>query len=188
MPKNKRPIEVSPAGVVEFAWLNRPQPPHPRNPEGDPKFSITLAMNVNDPKVKAWGAAVKAIVSGAKKYPFHVDKETGNLMVKFSSVYKPRIVDAKRNPMPEGRYPSRGSTVKVAYVANEYEGFGGGVNLYLQGIQVIEMVEFERKPLPFADEEGYEREAGGTEAPPNGDQPPDTEPPPSEPEQDNLPF
>jgi hypothetical protein len=185
--KDKRPMEVSPAGIVEYAWLNKPQPPHPKNPEGEAKYSVTLAMNVNDPKVKVWGAAVKALRPNSKNYPFHIDKETGNLLVKFSSVYKPRIVDAKRNDVPEGRYPSRGSTVKVAYVANEYDGFGGGVNLYLQGIQVIELVEFERKPLPFGDEEGYVQEAGGTEAPPADGRAPDGEPPP-EPAQDDLPF
>jgi hypothetical protein len=194
MKSNKRPVEVSPVGTVEFAWLNHPQPPHPRNkdPKAKSKYSVTLSMAPNDPAVKTWGAAVKAIKPDADKFPFKIDKETGKLLVKFSSVYAPQVVDAKRNLLPPGRYPAKGSEVRVAYVADEYETDRKGITLYLQGVQVLRLVEFERKPLPFADEEGFVRDPSDLGAPPpspeTGGQPRDEEPPPGKDDDSDLPF
>lgn len=42
----------------------------------------------------------------------------------------------------EDVFPGKGSVVRVAFVRNEYPGFGGGVNLYLNGVQIIELVAF----------------------------------------------
>ena len=196
--KTKRPMEISPVGEIKYAWLSRPQPPHPKNRSKDAKakYSVTLLFPINDQKVIAWGKAVKAISPGTHT-PFKIDKETGNLQVKFSSVYAPRVVDAKRIELPPGRLPSKGSMVKVAYVADPYDtGSNKGVTLYLQGMQVLTLVEFSHKELPFTDEEGFERDpndkgvpidtAGGEDV--HGG-PPDQEPPPPEEEkQDDLPF
>ena len=38
-----------------------------------------------------------------------------------------------------------GSKVRVAYTENVYEPFGGGINLYLNAVQVIELVEYQNK-------------------------------------------
>lgn len=200
--KTKRQMEISPVGEVQYAWLQRPQPPHPKNRSKDAKakYSVTLLFPIMDPKVIAWGTAVKAISPG-NHTPFKIDKETGNLQVKFSSVYAPRVVDAKRNELPPGRLPSKGSMVKVAYVADPYDtGSNKGVTLYLQGIQVLTLVEFSRKELPFTDEEGFVRDpddkgvaehAAGA-APEGGheDGPADEEPPQNHDNDDDpsLPF
>lgn len=194
--KEKRQMEISPVGEVQYAWLSKPQPPHPKNKQKDAKskYSVTLLFPINDPKVIAWGKAVKAILPGTH-HPFKIDKDTGNLQVKFSSEYAPRVVDAKRNDLPPGRFPATGSMVKVAYVASTYDtGSNKGVTLYLHGLQVLKLMEFERKQLPFTDEEGFVRDPDDKGAPvgepvAGGDQPPDQEPPPAEEEkQDDLPF
>ena len=198
--KQKRPMEISPVGEVQYAWLSRPQPPHPKNRSKDAKakYSVTLLFPIKDPKVLAWGKEVKAISPG-NHTPFKIDKETGNLQVKFSSVYAPRVVDAKRNDLPPGRLPSKGSMVKVAYVADPYDtGSNKGVTLYLQGIQVLTLVEFSRKELPFTDEEGFERDpndkgvvehaAGAAAEEERADRPTDEEPPPQDDDSDSLPF
>jgi hypothetical protein len=193
-------MEISPIGEIQYAWLSRPQPPHPKNRSKDAKakYSVTLLFPINDPAVIAWGKAVKAILPGTHT-PFKIDKETGSLQVKFSSAFAPRIVDAKRNDLPPGRLPSKGSVVKVAYVADPYDtGSNKGVTLYLQGIQVLTLAEFSRKELPFTDEEGFERDPndkGVTEhaagAAPEGsheDGPADEKQPPADDDSDNLPF
>ena len=197
--KTKRPMEISPVGEVAYAWLQRPQPPHPKNRSKDAKakYSVTLLFPINDPKVIAWGKAVKAISPG-NHTPFKIDKETGNLQVKFSSAFAPRIVDAKRNDLPPGRLPSKGSMVKAAYVADPYDtGSNKGVTLYLQGIQVLTLKEFERNQLPFTDEEGFERDPNdkgvaehAAGAAPEGrreDGPADEEPPPQD-DDPEMPF
>jgi hypothetical protein len=198
--KQKRPMEISPVGEIQFAWLNKPQPPHPKNRSKDAKakYSVTLLFPINDLKVIAWGKAVKAILPDTH-YPFKIDKETGNLQVKFSSAFAPRVVDAKRNDLPPGRLPAKGSIVKVAYVAEPYDtGSNKGVTLYLQGIQVLTLKEFERKQLPFTDEEGFERDpndkgvaehaAGAAHEEAAGDRPPDDDAPPPDDEDSRLPF
>jgi len=108
-------------------------------------------------------------------------------------------LDAKRNELPPGRLPSKGSMVKVAYVADPYDtGSNKGVTLYLQGIQVLTLVEFSRKELPFTDEEGFERDpndkgaegpvAGGAPEEERADRPTDEEPPSQDDDSDSLPF
>jgi hypothetical protein len=150
-------------------------------------------MPSRDPKVLAWGASIKKIMPDAEKLPFKIDKTTGNLLVKFSSVYAPQIVDAKRNLLPPGRTPSKGSDVRVAYIPEDYETDRKGITLYLQGVQVLKLVEFERKPLPFTDEEGFVRDPddkGVAQAPAEGEEapPPEEEAPPASDSQDELPF
>ena len=204
--KKKRPIEVSPAGVVIYAHLHKPQLPHPKNKSKDakPKYNIEILLPIDDPKTKAWGASIKTIMPDAEKYPFKIDEgdknreATGDLRVKFSSIFPCRIVDAKRNDLPPGRFPAAGSVVKVAYVADTYEVGNKGITLYLQGVQVLTLVEFERKALPFTDEEGFEWHPNDKSAPEDatgsngrdtgGDRPPDGEPSPPEEDSDQLPF
>ena len=146
----------------------------------------------------AWGKTVKAILPNTH-YPFKIDKDTGNLQVKFSSEFAPHIVDAKRNEFPPGRFPAAGSMVKAAYIASAYDtGSNKGITLYLQGIQVLTLVEFERKALPFTDEEGFECGPNDKSAPEDatgsngrdagGDRPPDGELSPPEEDSDQIPF
>jgi len=151
----KHALAISPIGCIEHAWLEKPQEPHPKNQDGDPKYKIILAMNPKDTAVREWCSSIKDMAPDGGKLPFRMDKEHDVLIVKFASLYKPALVDAKRQPLPEKVIPSRGAQVKVAYVPHQYEGFGGGVNLYLHGVQVLVLVQFEAKTLPFADEDGY---------------------------------
>jgi len=204
--KEKRQMEISPVGEVIWAHLAKPQGPHPKNKSKDAKskYNVEILMPINDPKIKAWGASVKAILPDSH-YPLKIDmgdknrKATGDLRVKFSSEFAPRIVDAKRNDLPPGRFPAAGSMVKVAYVASTYDtGSNKGVTLYLQGIQVLKLVEFERKQLPFTDEEGFERDpndkgvaehaAGAAPEGRHEDGPADEEPPAADDDDSQLPF
>jgi hypothetical protein len=70
---------------------------------------------------------------------------------------KPFVGDAKRNPIPEGVTIGAGSKIKVAATMANYEnGPNKGITIYLDGVQVLELVEGGGDVAGrFADEDGF---------------------------------
>jgi hypothetical protein len=52
------------------------------------------------------------------------------------------VKDAERNPFPSNKRIGNGSKVNVSYYPKEYTVYGGGVKGYLNGVQVIDLVEY----------------------------------------------
>lgn len=76
------------------------------------------------------------------KLPWKTDKKTGKLQLQVSSGEKfpPPFVDAKGNEVPRSKVKiGGGSIIKVGVTVNGYTGFGGGINLYINFIQIIEL-------------------------------------------------
>lgn len=147
----RHPQGFSPCGIVEWAFLDKPQKPFQGKDE--PKYKITIALVPEDENVKKWQESIAGLTK-FKGMPWKVDEESGKLHVTFKTVRPIRACDSVGKPMPEGVWPGRDSVVRVAYVPNEYEGFGGGINLYLQGVQVIELVEGFGSSIKFPVEQG----------------------------------
>lgn len=87
---------------------------------------------------------------------------------------KPQVVDAKKRPVSSPVFG--GSDVKVAYRVAPYSGFGGGVTLRLQGVQVLNLVTgggFD-PTAAFDEEDGFEEPEGfeGGTPPARGDDDP----------------
>ena len=141
MKKEKRelePIQITPPLIIEYAWLDKPRPPFEKKEGAEAKFTLTVSGNSDDEDVKA----LMQLIDGEKRprgVPYAVDKESGDIHFKFSSKYPAEIFDSHGNKA-DGIFPGAGSVVRVAFRRNEYPGFGGGVNLYLQGVQIIELV------------------------------------------------
>ena len=153
MSKEKKKIEVSPMGTIVYAWLENPQPPF-KGKEGDGKYTVTLALSADDPANKKWCEAFDATTKFIGR-PWKTDEESGNIFVKFKSDYPAKLVDSRNVELAAGVFPSRGSQVRVAYVPNEYPGFGGGINLYLHGVQVLEFREYHKEINFPVEEKGY---------------------------------
>ena len=153
---------ISPVGVAEYVWLKEPQKSN-LDDDKPPKYNVTLAVHPDDPEVKKWLESVKALTKFAANYPWKLDPESGNLHIRFSS-YKPAqaIVDSHNNPLPAGVFPGSGSEIRIAYAVNEFPGFGGGINFYLNKVQVINMVE--RPDVKFEEVDGYKAEQAATQA------------------------
>lgn len=94
-----------------------------------------------------------------KEIDLETHEETGKYIVKFTSNYKPRIFDAKGYHMDENILVGNGSVVRVSYGYSFYEGMNGGVKLYLQAVQVIELVEWNGGSF---DDFGFQAEQGYT--------------------------
>lgn len=184
---------ISPIGEAMWAHVHTPKKPF--EDKGEPKFQIDVLF---DPKDPAWEPLVTDIrkqlvdlpdqwdkkkdppVKMMKQSPIkrelnEQDQPTGKLVATFrtSAKFKPGVFDKYKRPVPPETMIGNGSKVRVAYSPNTYEGFGGGINFYLNAVQVMELVEYQNKS---ADSYGFDGEAPPDEndAQPSGN--------------DNIPF
>lgn len=167
MPK-EREVKVSPWGVASYPHLSVPSTKFDK--EG--KYEVDLVLDPADPEVVAFIEAIETFRDAERpggNVPIHeqVDRKTkvatGMLTVKFRSNYRPAIFDAKKNPIPPEINVGQGSVIRVAYVFNDYEPKKdlpkGGINLYLQRVQVKQLVESHGMDGDcFEEADGYEVE------------------------------
>ena len=179
MPTEKKEMFVTPAGIARWPWLNKPDVKF--DPDKQGKFKVNLLVDPNDDGVKEFLILLRDHTKAAKpdgKVPYVKERdqdgnETGKFLVHFKSIYRPKVFDMNGRFIPDEVQVGNDSKIKVAYTENVYDGFGGGVNLYLNAVQVIELVE------PMGTEAGdYGFDTTVTDDKPAGDVPQD----------DNLPF
>lgn len=92
------------------------------------------------------------------KLPIKKDKKTGELSLEATSgeKYRPAVFDAKNNKIPGGLPIGGGSKIRLDLSINAYEGFGGGVNLYINAVQVLDLVEKGVGKSSFEEADGFE--------------------------------
>jgi hypothetical protein len=89
------------------------------------------------------------------KLPWKKNKKDGTLSLQMTSGedYPPPFFDASGNEVPRAKVKiGGGSVLKVDVTVNGYEGFGGGINLYINSVQIIELKQ--RSANRFEAEEG----------------------------------
>jgi hypothetical protein len=150
---------TTPKGIAMFPWLTRPDTKWDVNgvykislsiPNTDPD-AIALSERIRDRFVEEYGTKKLAKAN----FPFKDDGE-GNLVFSFKSKKPPRLFNAKGSPIKatEDLKVGGGSEVKVNGSMAVYDkGINTGVVLYLNAVQIIELVEFGNKSL-FDDEGG----------------------------------
>lgn len=97
-------------------------------------------------------------------------KETGVLLLSATSgeKYRPPVFDAKNRKVPEDVKIGGGSRIRLDLALNTYEDKnGGGVNLYINGVQLLDLVEKGVGKSNFDEADGYEFD-GETSAPKSG--------------------
>ena len=148
--KEKRQVLISPEGFLMFPFLTH------ACTSFDEKgvYKTDLVVAPSDMAVQKFLKGIQEFLKkhmpkgGHVPYKKQVDEageETGNYVVSFKSQFKPGIFDVRNNEFPPEIIVGAGSKAKVAYVLNFYKGFGGGVNLYLQAVQIIDLVEYRGK-------------------------------------------
>lgn len=165
MPSMKKERFTTPPGEAKWAHVQIPKAPFTDERglvKGEPKYQIDVVFNADDPAWKAWAGKVMAQIKALpdqidkktkraipKQIPIKKefdedDKETGRWYVTFktSAKFKPGVFDKHGAIIPETVMVGNGSTVRVNYCENVYEAFGGGVNFYLNAVQVLQLVEF----------------------------------------------
>ena len=151
-------------GIVNWAFTHRPDnyEHYTATLDVDDTFINVLREN----KVKA---QVKEIEHGKEKEAHDADK---NYQFKFISYATkrdgspnpaPRVVDAKRNPLPDGLLIGNGSEVIVQYALIPYDDSGTKrKRISLDAIQVLNLVPYaSNQKLEFGEEEGYSADEEG---------------------------
>lgn len=156
----KRERLVTPIGEAKWAHLHKPKAPF--EGKGEPKYQIDVYFDKDDPEWEVWA---KNVAEKIRALPEQSDKRTGQKMqkqvplkkelddndqstgrfyvtFKTSDKFRPTVFDSNGNKLAENILVGNGSKVRVSYVENVYSAFGGGLNFYLNAVQVTELVEF----------------------------------------------
>lgn len=184
MAKTQQVRKITPVGEAKWAHIAKPKAPfkdEQGRTKGDPKYQIDVVF---DPKADpTWAEWAKAVMAQIKALPEEVDKRTGDKMqkqnpikreldandqptgkfyvtFKTSEKFKPPMFDRYGKPLDENTMIGNGSKVRVAYVENVYTAFGGGINFYLNAVQVLELVELGNRS---ATSYGFDAEAAPVE-------------------------
>jgi hypothetical protein len=152
-----------PKGTLVFPKLNKPD-----DYKGVKKYKLRIKFNDEDHrKVDAY---LRKLLPEGGKLPWYKDKKNGELTLKAASgeKYPPQLLDAKGREIPRSKVEVGGGTVaKVNVKAKSYDGFGGGVTLYINYVQILDL---KKRGFDVQEEEGYsyeddEGDAGEAEAP-----------------------
>jgi hypothetical protein len=164
--KVKFSAPVSPVGIAQHAWINKPAAPY--EGKGEPQYKITLLLE-DTKENRAWadgaiatalaeaktaGIKIKKVFNNPFTYPedvdeddFVVDPETGKSKLDESyrgkiyftakSQYQPGMIDTAREPLAEDVRIMSGDEVRVKVTLNPYEGLGSGVSLRATTVQLV---------------------------------------------------
>jgi len=156
---------LTPVGFAKWAHVHTPKAPFTEKDgksKGDPKYMIDVCFSADDPEWKKWAGDLKARLIAlpaqmdkhtsspiAKQMPIKReldvdDQPTGRYYVTFKTgeKFKPPVFDKFGIAIPETVLVGNESKVRVSYTPAEYTAFGGGIALYLNAVQVVELVEY----------------------------------------------
>ena len=161
---------ISPEGVAAYAWLDKIDTRFDKN-----KFTVTLVLPKGIPENDEFVASIKSAHaeagSGKDEGPAKdgdkrkEDEFDGKYTVVFNTKNPFKQVDALKAELPkkpDGTYVNgarSGDLVKIAFNPATYEGFGGGITLYLNAVQILD------KRSPGAGADDFDAVEGGYAAP-----------------------
>ncbi len=153
----------TPPGFAKWAHVHEPKPPF-KGEDKEPRYEIEVHFDPEDPAWKKWCTEVTAHWRSLPdiknnqgenvKRHAPIKKEmtpdgipTGRLYVTFrtGAQFAPGVFDQYARRMPKTVKIGNGSKVIVNYTPAEFgnKGVGVGLSFYLNGVQVLELVEFE---------------------------------------------
>ena len=144
-------------------YLNLVKPDTRYDPEGKYKASVTLTAEEAEKIItlcKEEATDELGPKKAAKAKMPGKENEDGSITFTFKSKSKPKLFDAKGNPVKaalvEELRVGSGSTIKVKGACKAYEnGANIGVTLYLNEVQIIKVVEFGGGFEAEDDEDGF---------------------------------
>ena len=143
--KPKTTTFKTPKGTAVYPWLNTADTQF--DTAGVFKVDLKMAQDEAKPLVDAVRAAAdEAFGAKAKSatLPFKTDEETGDIIVKTKSKFKPRFVDSQGNRILEENVPMvfGGSVLKLGGQIYPYEAGGRhGVSMQLGAVQLITLAD-----------------------------------------------
>lgn len=147
----------SPKGVAQYAWLNTADTAFNQAP------SYKVQLRLSPEEAKGFLDAMQQVANdnlGNKAktatMPYAKDDETGEVILKFKSKYKPKFCDASGAVVRDEPMVGGGSTLKVKGNFYPYDnGSRAGVSLQMSAVQILDLVEAGGGPQFEADEGSY---------------------------------
>ena len=148
--KKKRFYYTTPVGTLRYPNLEKARQfiNKKGKPEGKPKLDCGW-FHENSAVMKKVKADLEAGAKGigwskGEATPFKKDKKTGQeyLKAQTGEDHRPIIQDAKCNDIPLSKRIGGGSKGRVMITLEYYDGFGGGVTAYLNGVQIAKLEEY----------------------------------------------
>jgi hypothetical protein len=144
--------------------------PDTYGPKADGKYKTNFAFP-DKKREEAFKAALKKKAKelmpkvNSIKYPWKTNEDTGETSFRSGSKYQPLVFDAKNNALPADVLIGGGTKMNLVCAFNAYD---GRLSLYLNAVQVIDLVRYTPKARedfdsPFAATEGFEFEGGSDE-------------------------
>lgn len=152
---------TSPKGTAQYAWLNTPDRAFNQN-----AYKVQLKMSAEDAKDfidQMKKVANDNLGSKAKdaELPYEVDKETGEVTLKFKSKYQPRFSDTSGQVIASPPMVGGGSVLKIKGNFYPYESARIGVSMQMSAVQIIDLVEHGSGAQFEAEEGSFQAAAGG---------------------------
>lgn len=189
--KAKNPLYVTPTGIAQYPYLNKPDTKF--NVDGEYKVTLEIPAEDASSLIQQLEDAHNKCVESAKAenkgkrvkegdLPFTVNEDAGTVSLRFklkarvtpkigeAFEQKPAIVDAKRQPLSANTVVGGGSKLKVAFEIIPYYTAiaGAGLSLRLKAVQVIDLKSFGGASAAagvFGEEDGFEDEGAASGAP-----------------------
>ena len=122
----------------EAYWAHVMTPNTKFNPDGEWTVEICNLDTTNKKIAEADGLTLKN--KGDERGDFVTLKQYARTQ---EGTCRPmKVTDSQRNPFPTDKRVGNGSKVNASYFPKPYDQFGGGVKGYLQGVQVLDLVEY----------------------------------------------
>lgn len=164
--------EVSPRGVGRFVMIDKPSTKY----KEDGEYIVKLALPASSKSAKSFMKKIDGWLDDCwEKYeskrkqnpPYVEDGDEILFIFKQNGVFKSKkdnssrsvtisVVDSKLNPIQVN--VGSGSELKVSFRPSAYKSpSGDGVKLYMDAVQVLNLVEYvPQSELGFSEEEGFE--------------------------------
>jgi hypothetical protein len=122
----------------EAYWAHVITPNTKFNPDGEWSVEVCNLDDANRKIAEVDGLTIKN--KGDDRGDFVTLKQYARSK---DGTFRPMSVkDSERNPFPSDKRVGNGSKINASYFPKEYTQYGGGVKGYLNGIQVVELVEY----------------------------------------------
>jgi hypothetical protein len=157
--------KILPAGIAVFPKLSEVDVYQPVDKKGRPsgaeKRRYITRVKFNDEDHRTVDAFLKKCAKelGVEdgKLPWKKNKKDNTLELVATSgeKYRPPVFDAKNRKVPTSVVIGGGSKIKLDVSVNAYEGFGGGINLYINAVQLLDLKESSFGKSNFEETEGF---------------------------------
>jgi ASC-1-like (ASCH) protein len=119
-------------------WAHVITPNTKFNPDGEWSIEVCNLDDTNKKIAKSDGLTIKN--KGDERGDFVTLKQYARTK---DGTFRPMSVkDAQRNLFPNDKRVGNGSKINASYYPKEYTQYGGGVKGYLQGVQIVNLVEY----------------------------------------------